>query len=168
MLRHAVVHIKSFDESRPVTIAISQSPEADRSVTKTTPNNQSINQPLNKHLFKAQHLDIISFNRYYSWYEYPGELDRIQLNVKNDARKFHEFHNKPVMVTEYGADTYQGYHTVREKILDLFSTSTNVFPAAHFHLVGRISSGNDVQALRGFRRVERGRLFCWRDDLEFC
>ncbi|XP_068633004.1 beta-glucuronidase [Battus philenor] len=90
-----VRHVKSMDLSRPVTIAIAQSYVADKS---------------------AQYLDVISFNRYNGWYHATGSLTTIANNVVDEATAWHLKHNKPVIMTEYGADTIAGLHLIPEYV----------------------------------------------------
>lgn len=61
---------------------------------------------------QGQHLDIISFNRYNAWYQNGGSLDMITKNVVNEATAWFEKYNKPVLMSEYGADTMEGLHIV--------------------------------------------------------
>ena len=54
-------------------------------------------------------MDVICLNRYYGWYNLSGDLDAAcyALNVELD---FWAKIGKPVMFTEYGADTVEGIH----------------------------------------------------------
>lgn len=54
-------------------------------------------------------MDVVCLNRYYGWYNLGGDLDAAcdGLNTELD---FWEGIGKPVMLTEYGADTYPGIH----------------------------------------------------------
>ncbi|MCD7955502.1 MAG: beta galactosidase jelly roll domain-containing protein [Lachnospiraceae bacterium] len=54
-------------------------------------------------------MDVVCLNRYYGWYNLGGDLDAAcdALNIELD---FWEKQDKPVMFTEYGADTYPGIH----------------------------------------------------------
>ncbi|KAJ8722165.1 hypothetical protein PYW08_004567 [Mythimna loreyi] len=90
-----VRHVKSMDLSRPVTIAISAGPSTDKS---------------------GRHLDVISFNRYNGWYSSPGQTAQIEANVVEEATIWHQIHNKPIIMTEYGADTVEGLHFYPEYI----------------------------------------------------
>lgn len=63
-------------------------------------------------MFQGKHLDIISFNRYNGWYANPGHLDMITQRVIQEAEAWHQKYNKPVLMSEYGADTYEGLHLV--------------------------------------------------------
>jgi beta-glucuronidase len=55
-------------------------------------------------------LDFMCLNRYYSWYSEPGqiELGCQRLSAELDAL-YARFH-KPLVLTEFGADTLAGYH----------------------------------------------------------
>ncbi|CAK1551179.1 unnamed protein product [Leptosia nina] len=90
-----VKHVKSMDLSRPVTIAISQSYLNDKA---------------------GQHLDVICFNRYNGWYANTGSLLNIASYVTEEATAWHRRYNKPVIMTEYGADTIAGLHLIPEYV----------------------------------------------------
>lgn len=59
-------------------------------------------------------MDIISFNRYNGWYSNAGRIDLIIDNVIREATAWHKKYNKPVLMSEYGADTLNGLHLVSE------------------------------------------------------
>lgn len=59
-------------------------------------------------------MDIISFNRYNGWYSNPGRLDMITNRVVEEAFEWNKKHNKPVIMSEYGADTIEGLHFVNK------------------------------------------------------
>ena len=54
-------------------------------------------------------MDVVCLNRYYGWYNLSGDLDAAMyaLNIELD---FWEKIGKPLMFTEYGADTVAGMH----------------------------------------------------------
>ena len=65
-------------------------------------------------------MDVVCLNRYYGWYNLSGDLDAAMyaLNIELD---FWENIDKPVMFTEYGADTIAGIHnTVPEMFSEEF------------------------------------------------
>jgi len=74
-----------------------------------------ISSVYNRSYLQGQHLDIIGFNRYNGWYTLPGHTDIIKSRIEDEATKWHTKHNKPVFMTEYGADTYEGLHIVSLK-----------------------------------------------------
>jgi beta-glucuronidase len=55
-------------------------------------------------------VDIVSVNRYFSWYEDSGCLELIPFQLEKDLRKWHNRFNKPVFLTEFGADAIAGLH----------------------------------------------------------
>ncbi|XP_030747257.1 beta-glucuronidase-like isoform X1 [Sitophilus oryzae] len=80
-------HMKSLDRSRPITIANFYGVDEDKS---------------------EQFVDIVGFNRYQAWYNNVGELDGIYTRIIEEATAFRKKHNKPVLMTEYGADSVEG------------------------------------------------------------
>ena len=61
---------------------------------------------------QAQYNDILCINRYYAWYSDCSHTELINLQLTNDLTAFHSKYNKPIIVTEYGADTIPGFHQV--------------------------------------------------------
>lgn len=88
---HALYELAhSLDEAnRPVTMVCCQNDYTKDIITRT--------------------MDVVCLNRYYGWYNLSGDLDAAiyALNLELD---FWEEMGKPVMFTEYGADTVAGMH----------------------------------------------------------
>ncbi len=82
---------KSLDKSRPVTV-----PNCTRA---------GLDDPV------FQFSDILSINRYYGWYEYPGNLNLAIAKLTRDMEELHKRYGKPVLVTEFGADSLPGVHS---------------------------------------------------------
>ena len=82
-------------QNRPVTIVCCQNDYTKDLVTRT--------------------MDVVCINRYYGWYNLSGDLDAAcyALNVELD---WWEQIGKPVMFTEYGADTMEGVHGTHGKM----------------------------------------------------
>ncbi len=60
------------------------------------PNHRIVDDPL------GQYTDLCSFNEYVGWYDsLPDKIDRIRWSIK---------YNKPVFISEFGADAKQGFH----------------------------------------------------------
>lgn len=78
-------------QNRPVTVVCNQNDYTKDITTRT--------------------MDVICLNRYYGWYNLGGDLDAACYgwNLELD---FWQQQNKPVMFTEYGADTMNGLHQV--------------------------------------------------------
>lgn len=109
---------KSLDPNRPITAAIAVPVNDDKAVGLMQLCNfiavilwKSASNKI--HLFRqAQFLDIISFNRYNGWYSNPGRLEMITSRVVDEAISWNAKHQKPVLMSEYGADTVEGLHFV--------------------------------------------------------
>lgn len=84
-------HTKTLDPTRPITAALARGYDEDKA---------------------GQFLDFISFNRYNSWYSNSGRVDMIIDRVVNEATAWHKKHDKPIVMSEYGADTMEGLHEV--------------------------------------------------------
>jgi len=68
-------------------------------------------------------LDVLMINRYPAWYGDAGYRQIIQGRIVDDLTAFNNKHaGKPIMISEYGADTIAGMHTV---CLELNLTRTN-------------------------------------------
>ncbi|KAJ8919604.1 hypothetical protein NQ315_002226 [Exocentrus adspersus] len=89
--KDVITHAKSLDQTRPVTVVNNVEAEDD---------------------YSGEFLDILSMNRYDAWYDHGGDFDIVLPKIVAGAQAWHERHNKPVLVTEYGADTLEGYHSL--------------------------------------------------------
>ncbi len=57
----------------------------------------------------AQLSDVICLNRYYGWYDFGGYLDTAKEELRKELQWWDKL-GKPIMITEYGADTVAGLH----------------------------------------------------------
>lgn len=62
------------------------------------------------------YVDVISINRYYGWYDMPGQLDRAGARLKAELDAIAADHDKPIMVLEFGADTVAGLHSTTDQL----------------------------------------------------
>ncbi|ODN06660.1 Beta-glucuronidase [Orchesella cincta] len=88
--REVFQHTRSLDSSRPVTIVLDTNYARD---------------------LAAQFTDILCLNRYHAWYNDQGELEMIVTALSSEAQHWMDTFQKPMIVTEYGADTIAGLHT---------------------------------------------------------
>ncbi|XP_073257738.1 beta-glucuronidase-like [Porites lutea] len=79
-----------LDATRPVTFVTSASAATDKAV---------------------QFVDVILCNRYYAWYQDCGQTQLISLQLEGELRNWFDKFHKPVIQSEYGADTVAGLHT---------------------------------------------------------
>ena len=59
----------------------------------------------------SQFGDVLMLNRYYGWYVDTGDLESAEINWENELRAW-AGEDKPIIITEYGADTYPGLHSI--------------------------------------------------------
>jgi beta-glucuronidase len=56
--------------------------------------------------------DVLMLNRYYGWYTDTGDLTAAEAKLDDELRRWTEKYDKPIVFTEYGADTQPGLHSV--------------------------------------------------------
>jgi beta-glucuronidase len=56
--------------------------------------------------------DVICLNRYYGWYEDHADLENAQIHLERELTGWTEKYNVPIIITEYGADTVPGAHSI--------------------------------------------------------
>jgi len=54
--------------------------------------------------------DVICINRYWGWYVQGGQLELALATLDQELASIWELHGKPVIITEFGADTLAGLH----------------------------------------------------------
>jgi beta-glucuronidase len=59
----------------------------------------------------SQFADVLMLNRYYGWYVNTGDLDAAEAAWEAELTAW-AGDGKPIIITEYGADTYPGLHSV--------------------------------------------------------
>lgn len=59
-------------------------------------------------------LDFICQNKYFGWYEDVGYLETVTPNFFGFFFEFHKKFKKPIILSEYGADTMPGLHQVKK------------------------------------------------------
>jgi len=87
--RQIFAHTRSLDSTRPVILVVFTNYARD---------------------LGAQFADIIGLNRYHAWYSDVGEFEIVRIAAKAEATNWMRTYNKPLIYTEYGADTIAGLH----------------------------------------------------------
>ncbi|XP_064612321.1 beta-glucuronidase-like isoform X2 [Liolophura sinensis] len=82
-------HTRDLDPSRPVVYVNNKGYETE---------------------YAAQYVDIVCVNQYYGWYSDTGHTEVIGLQLRHNLRSWYQKFGKPMIVTEYGADTIPGLH----------------------------------------------------------
>lgn len=104
-------------------------------------------------------MDVICLNRYYGWYIYGGDLDaaRQALQIEMD---YWQGIQKPVMLTEYGADTVAGMHLAtptmfcEEYQVDFYKMVHQVVDGCPFFVGEQLWNFADFATVQGIMRVD--------------
>lgn len=76
--------------------------------------------------------DVICLNRYFGWYECGGDLASAEKQLRDELAKWASL-GKPIVFTEFGADTVAGFHDAtpvmftEEYQVDYYEMNTRVF-----------------------------------------
>jgi beta-glucuronidase len=76
--------------------------------------------------------DVVMLNRYYGWYAEPGDLTSAELALEAEISAWVAAYDKPIVFTEYGADTFPGLHDV---VPSMWSEEYQAELLAMFHRV---------------------------------
>jgi len=103
--------------------------------------------------------DVISLNRYFGWYVTPGDLKTAEQHLRGELGSWERF-GKPVMMTEYGADTQPGAHSVwdapwtEEYQAKLLAMYHRVYDEVPYFVGEQVWNFADFQTSNGTHRVE--------------
>jgi beta-glucuronidase len=103
--------------------------------------------------------DILCLNRYYGWYEYPGRLDRAVAALSEELDEIHRRYHRPVMMTEFGADTIPGLHSIADQMFTeefqerLLSSYIAVIRSKEYTVGEHVWNFADFRTPQNLRRV---------------
>lgn len=86
---------RELDPSRPICFA-----------------NMAFN-PVDRDLISGM-FDVLCLNRYFGWYKHTGELDLAEEALHEELSSWQQKHGKPMIITEYGADSLAGLHAIND------------------------------------------------------
>jgi beta-glucuronidase len=109
----------------------------------------------------AELIDVLTFNRYYGWYIDGGDLESAKAKLRDEFNGWlKRCPGKPMMMTEYGADTVAGLHDVspvmftEEYQVEFYQVNHEVFDEFE-HFVGeQVWNFADFQTSQGIIRVQ--------------
>lgn len=84
----------------------------------------------------ADLFDVLCLNRYYGWYVSVGDLGSAELYLEGEMRGWATKYGKPMIMTEYGADTAAGLHSVWD--IPWTEEYQDAFLAMHHRVFDRI------------------------------
>jgi len=104
--------------------------------------------------------DVLCLNRYYGWYLDTGDLASAEKHLEAELRGWEAMYGKPMIMTEYGADSVTGYHSVwdqpwteeyQAKLLDVYH---RVFDRVDAMIGEQVWNFADFQTSVGIFRVD--------------
>jgi beta-glucuronidase len=104
--------------------------------------------------------DVVSLNRYYGWYIATGDLATAETYLHGDIQGWIDRTGKPIMMTEYGADTQPGVHSVwdqawtEEYQVDYLAMNHKVFDRFPQFVGEQVWNFADFATSNGIHRVE--------------
>ena len=104
-------------------------------------------------------MDVCCVNRYYGWYNLSGDLDAA-CDALNTELDFWAGIGKPLMITEYGADTYPGIHNTNGEMfseeyqVDFYSRLNAEVDKRPFFIGEQVWNFADFATIQGPMRVD--------------
>jgi len=132
-------YTKSLDDTRPITLP--------------TCAKWGLDDPVYKYC------DLIAINRYWGWYEIPGDISRAGEVLETELKQLYEKYKKPIIVTEFGADTIEGEHATYSQMFteeyqtELILKYFEIIESLPFMVGEHIWNFADFQTAQHFRRV---------------
>ncbi len=134
---------KSLDpQTRPITIA---------TYVHSTPEKDKI----------ADLIDVLAFNRYYGWYINGGDLEKAKIKLEKELESWsRRCPGKPIMFTEYGADTIAGFHDIdgvmftEEYQVDFYQANHEIIDKFDNFIGEQVWNFADFETSQGVVRVQ--------------
>jgi beta-glucuronidase len=107
----------------------------------------------------SQYADVLMLNRYYGWYVNEGDLAGAERGLREELQAW-ATENKPIIITEYGADTLPGLHSVvpaqwtEEYQVDYLAMNHKVFDEIDAVVGEQVWNFADFQTKNGIFRVD--------------
>lgn len=107
--------------------------------------------------------DVIMLNRYYGWYLDCGDLISAEAKLRAELDGWVERLDRPIIMTEYGADTVAGLHSVFEQPftedyqVSYLQMNARVFDSYEALVGEQMWNFADFQTKYGFARVDGNR-----------
>lgn len=113
---------------------------------------------------KCSHLpDVICLNRYYGWYEQHGDLSSIASPLAKEMQDFYETYKKPIILSEFGADTIEGLHALpsesfsEEFQVEFLDESCKVLDKMDYCIGEHVWAFADFKTKQGLTRIRGNR-----------
>lgn len=106
-----------------------------------------------------KYCDFLSINRYWGWYEIPGEIEKAGELLKDELIQLFQRYQKPILVSEFGADTIEGLHATYPQLFTeeyqtaLIERYFEIIESLPFTIGEHIWNFADFRTAQHFRRV---------------
>ena len=113
--------------------------------------------------FASKYVDVICINRYFGWYYDHGDLSVIHGQMIDELKKWYSIYNKPIIVTEFGADTVEGVHSLPEESFseefqkEYVSQNCSAFDKCDFCSGEHVWNFADFKTKQGLTRIRGNR-----------
>ncbi len=107
----------------------------------------------------SKYADVVCINRYYGWYMDPGQFAPMETRLRDELANWLRSHGKPLIITEYGADTIAGMHVDPPAMFSeefqerMLATYHRVFDEFDFVIGEHIWNFADFQTKQGVNRI---------------
>lgn len=104
--------------------------------------------------------DVIMLNRYYGWYFQSGDLASAEALFTEELQGWVDRYGKPIIITEYGADTVAGLHSIyhqpftEDYQVEYLAMNSRVFDSFDAVIGEQMWNFADFQTKYGFARVD--------------
>lgn len=105
--------------------------------------------------------DVICLNRYFGWYNYPGDLKKAEQAMEGELEEWvKRFPGKPVIYTEYGADAVPGLHSIyqipftEEYQIHMIKMMSKVMDSKDYVVGEQVWNFSDFETKVGVTRVQ--------------
>ena len=108
----------------------------------------------------ADLFDVNLLNRYFGWYEQTGDLEAAEIALEEELRGWADKFDRPMIMSEYGADTIAGLHSVasvpfsEEFQVDMLEMYHRVFDRIPAMAGEHVWNFADFQTSIGIRRID--------------
>ncbi|HEU3675598.1 beta-glucuronidase [Streptococcus pneumoniae] len=106
-------------------------------------------------------VDVVCLNRYYGWYAAHGDLKMAEQGLRKELETWQELYpDKPILITEYGADTLPGLHSMwdipytEEFQVDYYDMNHRVFDSISNVVGEQVWNFADFETTVGLIRIQ--------------
>ena len=115
-------------------------------------------------------VDIICLNRYYGWYTDHSDLLVVKEQMQEELIKYYNGFGKPIIVTEFGADTIEGLHALPSESFseeferEYLEENCKAFDECDFCIGEHVWNFADFKTKQGLTRIRGNRKGIFTKD----